>query len=302
MSYRFEGHETVPEAVKRIALEQSQKALEQLKSPRSRDDAIHDARVSFKKLRALLKLIRDGLGKGVYQQENIGYRDAGRRLASVRDSAALLESLDKLAERFDEQLAPDAFAGTRKSFKQAKKKRQTEKKKILSETAKLIQAAQQDIASWPIKDDDFLALRLGLQRVYKQGRTGMKLAYDEPDTRHFHEWRKRVKNLFYQLRILRPIWPDVIGELAGELKKLARYLSDDHDLALLHKRITEHVNDTVDVKEIEVLVSLINQRREELQMKARPLGERIYVEKPKAFVGRLEAYWEAWGCEAKPKK
>jgi len=292
----------VPEAVKRIALEQSQKALERLKSQRNRDDAIHDARVCFKKLRALLKLVRDELGKSVYQQENIGYRDAGRRLASVRDSAAILESLDKLAERFDDQLAPDAFASIRRSFKRTKRKHQTEKKKALSETAKLIRTAQQDTASWPIKDDDFSALRRGLQQVYKQGRTGMKRAYDEQDTSHFHEWRKTVKNLFYQLRILRPIWPDVIGELAGELKKLARYLSDDHDLALLHKRITDQVNDTVDVKEIEVLASLINQRREELQMKARPLGERIYVEKPKAFVGRLEAYWEAWGCEAKPKK
>lgn len=302
MSYRFAGNETVPEAVKRIALEQSQKALEQLKSQRNRDAAIHDARVCFKKLRALLKLIRDELGKGVYQQENAGYRDAGRRLSSVRDSAAMLESLDKLAERFDDQLAPDAFAGTRTFFKRTKSKRQTEKKKALSEAAKLIRTAQQGIASWSIKDDDFSALRPGLERIYKQGRAGMKRAYAAQDARHFHEWRKTVKNLFFQLRILRPIWPDVIGEWAGELKKLARYLSEDHDLALLHNRITGHVNDTVDVKEIEVLVSLINQRREELQMKARPLGERIYTEKPKAFVGRLEAYWEAWGCEAKLKK
>jgi CHAD domain-containing protein len=214
----------------------------------------------------------------------------------------MIESLDKLAERFDDQPTSHAIAGIRKSFMQTKRKSQNEKKKILLETTKIIRTAQQRIASWPIKDDDFSALRQGLQRAYKEGRTNMRRACEEPDTKHFHEWRKSVKNLFYQIRILKPIWPDVIGELAGELKKLAGYLSDDHDLALLNNRITDQANDTIDVREKDLLVSLIKQRREELQMMARPLGARIYLEKPAAFVDRLEAYWVAWGCEVKLKK
>jgi CHAD domain-containing protein len=301
VSFKFAENETVPVSVKRIAMEQSQRALERLKLT-DRDVAIHDARVSFKKMRALLKLIRDGVSNSFYQQENIGYRDVGRHLSSVRDSAAMVESLDQLVEHFNDQLAPDAFASIRKSFVQMKRKRQSEKKKVISETVKIIKTAQPGIENWPIRDDDFLVLRQGLWRIYKQGRTGMRQAYDVQDTAHFHEWRKAVKSLFYQLRMLRPVWPDVVGELAREIKKLAGYLSHDHDLALLHEKVMDEENDAFDVQEKEVLVPLIIQRRSELQKMARPLGKRIYVEKPKAFIARIETYWNAWECEAKLKR
>jgi CHAD domain-containing protein len=301
MSYRFEENETVGEAIKRISLEQSQKALERLKSNRNRDKAIHDARVRFKKMRALLKLIRGEIDEGTYRQENLCYRDAGRQLSSVRDSAAMVETLDKLVERFGDQLSPGVFEGIRKSFMKSKRKRQVEKKKIMSEVARTIRTAGRGIESWSINNDDFSALRGGVRRVYKQGRASIKLAYDQPGTEQFHEWRKHAKNLFYQVRILRPIWPDVLGGMSGEVKKLAGYLSDEHDLALLHDRVTEVANESVDIREIEVIVPLINQRREEIQKIARPLGERIYVERPKAFVGRFEAYWEAWRSEGNLK-
>jgi hypothetical protein len=45
------------------------------------------------------------------------------------------------------------------------------------------------------------------------------------------------------------------------------------------------------------LVALIDQRRGELQVEARRLGERVYVEKPRAFAGRLQGYWQAWRAE-----
>jgi CHAD domain-containing protein len=206
-----------------------------------------------------------------------------------------------LVERFGDHLAPDAFDGIRKSFMKSKRKRQTEKKKVMTETAKTIRTARAEIESWPIAHDDFSALRRGLRRVYKQGRAGMRVAYDQQTTAEFHEWRKGVKNLFYHALLLRPAWPGVLGEMGGEIKKLASYLSDDHDLALLRDRVIEKANESVDVREIEIIVPLIDQRREEIQKLARPLGERIYVEKPKAFVGRFEVYWEAWCVEGKLK-
>jgi len=50
-----------------------------------------------------------------------------------------------------------------------------------------------------------------------------------------------------------------------------------------------------DPAEVEKLILLIDQRRILLQTKAALLGAHIYSEKPKAFVKRMQGYWEAWG-------
>jgi hypothetical protein len=46
-------------------------------------------------------------------------------------------------------------------------------------------------------------------------------------------------------------------------------------------------------------VALIDQRRSELRLDARFLGERIFAEKLAAFASRLESYWQAWQAELK---
>jgi len=118
----------VPDGVRRITLEQLDKAVEKTQPKvNNQDEAIHDARVSFKKLRALLRLARVQNNDDVYTQENACYRDAGRRLSEVRDVAAMIAAFDKLIERHADQLAPDAFAELRKPFISTRRKQQSDK-------------------------------------------------------------------------------------------------------------------------------------------------------------------------------
>ena len=117
MSYKLREHEGLSDGTKRIVLEQIDKALDHLKpTVRNKDEAIHDARVCIKKIRALLRLIRESLGDETYKAEDSNYRDAARMLSKVRDSAAMLEIVDKLIEHFSDQLSTDAFGGVRASL------------------------------------------------------------------------------------------------------------------------------------------------------------------------------------------
>lgn len=78
MRYRLEQGEPITEGITRIAVEQVDKALSELNSPSDDpDQAMHEARKCFKKVRALLRLARDTLGSQVYKVENVWYRDAG---------------------------------------------------------------------------------------------------------------------------------------------------------------------------------------------------------------------------------
>ena len=297
MSYRLNGHETISEGIKRIAFEQIDQAFEQLTSANgNQDEAIHEARVCMKKIRAVLRLVQDE-SDDVFRQENACYRDAGRRLSAIRDAAAMLETFDRLTARFADQLAADAFTALRRPLQQSRPARRLEKKKTMMAVAKTLGAARRRVERWPIHHNGFSALRPGVKRVYKQGRQTFAKTFEQPNVENFHDWRKHVKCLWYQIRILKPAWPMMMGRLADELKTLGDYLSDDHDLALLRQRVLEPVETSGDRTDLEALIALIDQRRGELQVEARRLGERVYVEKPRAFTGRLQVYWQAWRSE-----
>jgi CHAD domain-containing protein len=298
MSYRLQDHEPVPDGIKRVVLEQMDTILQAGQATsRNQDEAVHDARTSLKKIRAVLRLVQDEIAGDVFQQENVCFRDAGRHLSAVRDAAVMLETFDKLTERSSAQLAADAFTELRKTLRQSSTTRRVEKQKALAVVARTISAARRRVEHWPINHDGFSALGPGVERAFKRGRRGFAVAVDQPSVENFHEWRKEVKCLWYQIRILKPIWPKMMERFADELEVLGDYLSDDHDLAILRERVLEHAGQSDDRAALEALVALIDQRRGELQVEATRLGSRVYGEKPRAFVGRLQAYWQAWRAE-----
>jgi CHAD domain-containing protein len=295
MSYGLKQHETTSDGIKRIVIEQIDKASDRLESQRgSQDEAIHDARVCFKKIRTVLRLVQAEFDADIFRQENICYRDAGRSLSAIRDTAALLETFDKLTSRFANQLAPNAFAGLRQPLKQSSTARRLEKKKIMLAVARIIRTARRRVAQWPIHQDDFSALGQGVKRVYKQGQQNFANAIEQPSVENFHEWRKDVKYLRYQIRIIKPIWSTMLERLGDELETLGEYLSDEHDLALLRQCVLEPAEPPDGHMDIEALIALIDQRRGELQVEAKRLGDRVYAEKPRAFAGRLQVYRQAW--------
>jgi CHAD domain-containing protein len=297
MSYRFEGNESAADAVERVALEQLDKALEHTNAKTKLDAAVHDVRVCFKKLRGLIRLVRDEVGDKLYKRENIFYRDLNRHLSEVRDTAALTEILGKLEERFAEELTDNAFASFRRSLTRAAGKRQTEKKKALAQVRNNIIAARERVKRWPIKDDHFSVVGPGLKQIYSQGRAGFGKAYEKQSVRAFHEWRKDVKYFWYHLRFLRPLWPKELKRFAKQVERLVDLLSDDHDLALLRDRVLDASKHSPEAQVDELLLALIEKRRAELETKARYLGERIYAEKPDAFENRFHEYWKAWRAE-----
>jgi CHAD domain-containing protein len=302
MSYRIKNSKRVADDVRRVVLEQVDKALDRMAVKNgNKDGAIHDARVCFKKIRAVLRLMRDRLGE-TFHEENVFYRDLGRRLSSVRNDAAMLEAFAKLKERYGHQLAPNALSRQRRPFAASNARQDPEKSRALHAVGRSVRAGRRRIQNWPLGKDGFADLAPGLRRIYKQGRKRFATATGDPTVENLHAWRKRVKDLWYQVRLLKKIWPAELSELADELEKLGDYLSDDHDLALLREAAAKHAKEQKDCgPEVETFMALIDERRAELQMSARLLGGRIYAEKPATLVSRLQTYWQIWQSESKSK-
>ena len=295
MGYRLKESELVSEGIRRIALDQIDSAIDRLSiKTRNKDRAVHDARVSFKKIRALLRLVYGELGRDIFKLENSAYRDAGRRLSVTRDTEVIAGTLEELVHQFDKQLADPDIKTLRKRVRRSRAEQNINRKQIMLQVAETLSSARQRVEAWPITNDGFPALSEGLRRVYKRGRSAFMLIGTERTTENLHEWRKQVKYLWYQVSVLNPMWPKPMDTLARELNKLADYLSEDHDLAMLSRTAIEQAPALAAPDEVENLIFVIDQRRIQLQARATALGARVYGEKPKTFVNRMQAYWDAW--------
>ena len=302
MSFRLEANESISIGMRRLLLERTHQIIDDLTNPATdRDKGVHEARKNCKRIRAAYRLIRFEIGDEIYRQENTRFRDAARLLAGARDDLVMMRTLDRLIAENRARLPKDAFAGIRRGLTaryEATLARGFQQQNVIPGMA----ASALQIENLPIRHQNFTVFRGGLQRNYTQGRVAMQQAYRQPGLDAFHEWRKRVKYLWHQIEILEALWPNMLLNLANELHALSEFLGDDHDLAVLRRLVLEISSHFGDERELMRLVHLIDQKRLELEALARPLGERIYSDRPKSFVQRLETYWKAWQSEAQTRQ
>jgi CHAD domain-containing protein len=297
-AYRLKGNETPGEGIRRIALGRAERAIEELDGAGGAEDladSIHAARKDLKKLRAVVRLVRAELGDDLYRAENRRYRDAGRLLGRSRDAEVKVETLDALRERYVADLPLDLLAawlvvleGERDELGGQLSGEQGES--ALAEARAAIEGGQEQIPRWPLDGDSWQLVEPGLLRSYRRGRRAMKGACAEPSGEDVHEWRKRTKDLWYQLRVVCDAWRPVLGETADQAHELADLLGEHHDLTVLAGDLAG--------RELagnrDAVTDVIERRQEELLGEAAEIGARLFAEKPKAFGRRLESYWLAW--------
>jgi CHAD domain-containing protein len=296
MAFALKADESAAKGVKRLVRKQVESAVEGLtKKPGGKqEEAVHDARKRFKKVRALLRLVRPELGEKVYQRENARFRDAARPLSAVRDARVLIESLDGLAERSGDG---KSFGPVRKALQARQRvirRRVLQEEQAPAQIAEAAEEARRRVKEWDLGHKGWAAVAGGLKRVYKAGRDAFDAALAEPSVENLHEWRKQVKYLWHQLQVLGPTWPELMDGLCEQAHRLADHLGDDHDLAVLRQLVEQEGAQWASTGTLLKLLDLIDVRRGELQHAAAQLGQRLYADRPRAFLNRLHTYWQAW--------
>ena len=81
MNFTLIPEEAPSDSMRRIAAEQIEGAIAQVRRKDDLNDGIHEARKHFKRIRALLRLARGALPTETYISENQFYRDLGRLLS-----------------------------------------------------------------------------------------------------------------------------------------------------------------------------------------------------------------------------
>src|SRR4029453_237481 len=84
---------------------------------------------------------------------------------------------------------------------------------------------------------------------------------ESADPSVLHEARKSVIHLRYQLDMLEPIWPALIGAWVKELQRLREVLGDFNDLCEMESLINDPSSPLSKVKDRAVALRLVADRR-----------------------------------------
>ncbi len=260
--------------------------------------AVHAARKDLKRLRALLRLARAGLGEETFRRENTTARDAGRELSAVRDAQVLIKALETLKGELYGRVAPETLESVhgwlQAGVEAAGNALRTQDR--LPRAVALLSAARERIDTWPWQhgEDAWRVPGEGLQKVYRAARRAMHRAASDGQEGDFHEWRKQVKRLGAHVQLLGPLSPRRSGVMDKALGKLADRLGDEHDLAVLADTLAQHHDPAVSPTDLEVIARVIGERRTELRKKACKRGRRFFRAGAGKFARRWHACWDGW--------
>lgn len=266
--------------------------------------SIHATRKEIKKVRALLKLSRNGLRKSTYRKRNAALREAAHALADARDAQVRVQTLQGLMKEALPDSSAEIFQAIRARLKSRCKKVAKDLQKhgsrkiateILKQERGKLRKLKIDVGAWT-------AIRQALVKTYEAGRLGRDLAIAQPTAGHFHEWRKDVKQLWYYYQMLRPVWPEQLAAVSRDLETLGECLGDDHDLHLLSEEVRRAAQDNRLSSEARQLLHRIEHRQRELRKRALLLANRFYSEEPDRFADRFHKYWIAWRSKSRAPK
>jgi CHAD domain-containing protein len=248
------------------------------------DRHIHETRRLLKRGRALLRLLRKSLGEDGYRRENARLRDAGRPLAAVRDAAVLVRALDGLCPRSSDTTAFCRHLRAALRLESSERNEQLHRKALLS-SAHAIRGVARRIRAPPRPRVTAADLAKAVKRAYRASRRAMTAAAEQDTRARLHEWRKHVKYFANELESLSPVMRKGMGKTCRKSHRLADYLGDDHDLALLHDKIIEYRRSTG--ASVDALVRRLAQRRTELQRKAHRHGRRLFRDSARRLEARV---------------
>ncbi len=303
-SIALHAGEALATGIPRIAIDQLDWMLFQLRKQPDRDLGVHQARKSAKRLRGVLRLVRDELGYFRYRQENVVLRDTARRLSPVRSSAVLVESVDHLLAAGRDPLPAESTMRLRAKLEERHVSTAAsvfEHPQLMTDVVVTLLTARSRYAAWPTSyadrisghpdvralRDSWDAIGPGIHRTYRRGQRAMSQAVAERTIHNMHAWRKRAKYLWYQLSVLQNMRPEVIVPMVDDLDALGEALGAEHDYAELGELIAAEPSFVPDPHQRFQYLTAIVAQRMELQALAVRRGARMFDETPGAFVARL---------------
>lgn len=289
MSYRFELREKIAPAFTRIATEQIDRVLRDLTASKSGDVAVHESRKSLKRTRALLRLVRPGIGETAFKSNNAALRDIAQAFSADRDRHVLSGVASKCAAQMGARFAKP-FASVQSALDETR----TDPSRQVEARDRAIAAladARKSLQKLSPKPTSFDLLQDGLEDCYRRGRRQLKRSYAHPTDEGFHDLRKSVQQHWRHMQVLQRAWPDMFAARIAAARRLSQILGDDHDLAVFKAYVDALPAEKVSQAARRAIVHHCESEQKKLRRLAQPLVQQLFAEKSGQFSRRIAVTW-----------
>jgi CHAD domain-containing protein len=292
MSFRVRPGESIADGLRRLAKKELSSAREQLTGAKPPgEDAIHEARKSVKKVRAIVHLVKNDNGgrlSGIKKQ----LRETNRVLSQSRDADAMNEILAKLLDRQPRLLTEHTSARLRHQLSthtDAVAQAAT-REEAWQEVAEELRAIKKTVKRWSQSHRGFRALAPGLRATHKSGRKAMARALASSRADAFHEWRKQIKALWYELRLIQDCSARIRKDVDA-LNRAETWLGDDHNISVLCAYLSGAQALTYDPDEIERFRRGSDRYQRTLRRQATASAKTIYAIRTRDYLGKVRNAW-----------
>jgi CHAD domain-containing protein len=242
--------------------------------------AVHDYRKALRRARAILSLVEGALPKSERRAVRGALREARRALGSARDHAVAPETLSQLPLAADERETANKLVVTAGDAMPAI----AEVKQLLAEGAaraaaqvEALEAALPPALAWDVVLD-------GVRGVYDQARRARKAAKNSK--RAFHTWRRRSKELTYQLELLAGYAGAATTALHREIEGITDTQGPAVDLIMLRDFVRTH-GQALSPEAFAHLVGAIDGQLADAMKLSRRAGRDAYARRPRKFTKRV---------------
>ena len=294
MGYRIKKKEEVVKAVRRIVREQLRSAIRVARDrKRDQEERVHEVRTRLKRSRAALALIRKEAGtKG--KRDDRRLRDAGRLLARPRDLAVQAHTFRVLGTRLQSELPPRLLARLSAAERQIRRALEPDDvERDLKRAARALRRLRRELSGWGV-DHGRRAIGEGVTRTYRHGLATLSAAREHRTPKRFHEWRKQVKALSYELRIIAAAVPELTTTLMPKVDRLGEILGQIHDLDCVKATARLHPRWFGRAADGEAVLAAVDERRAELESEALTLANSVFAGRARDVRALVETGWKIW--------
>jgi hypothetical protein len=294
MAYRIRRREPLRKGVRRIVRRQVERAIALGRDEaRPLDARVHDLRSSLKRARAAVRLVREDAGKRARRDQRF-LRDVGRGLARARELTVEPQTLRRVRELYGAEMTPSL-----RSALEAAERRAERRAASPAVTAPLdaalaeLRRHRKRVGRWHVHRAR-RSVRRGVELAYRRARRAFTALGGHRDADSSHEWRKAIKFLGHQLRLLRRAAPELWRTLGQPLDEVGGWLGEARDLSLLRAQLTSGSRALRDPADREQLEALIDRAVAELHDRARARGAALLVASPREIGVRLKDALGTW--------
>lgn len=247
---------------------------------RSAATAVHDYRKALRRARAVFSLVKGALPKSERRAVLRALQEARRSLGVARDHAVAPTTLSELPLGEEER----ATANTILHNAEAAMPQAAEVKQLLAEGAARAAAQVEALEAALPEQIEWATVIRGIRDVYGDARSARKGA--KHSKRSFHTWRRRSKELGYQLELLAGYAGPHLIELHAEIDGATEPQAPAVDLIMLRDFVKTY-SQGVAAEAVDHLIWAIDGQLEDLMKAGRRAGREAFRRKPRRFGRRV---------------